>query len=105
MTDENKSNRVSASTKFLKRFKKEGDDFMRRVITTDETWLYMYDPETKEQSCQWKNDNSPPSKKARVYKSVGKQMYIYFMDQQEMILQHAVPTHKTVNAEYYTKVS
>ncbi len=52
----------------------------------------------------WKTQASPPPKKARVCKSVGKQMYIFFMDRHGMILQHAVPLHTTVNTQYYSKV-
>jgi len=91
--------------KFLENYRLQGDEYLSRIITTDETWLFLYDPETKEQSRQWKTDASPPPKKARVVKSAGKQMYIYFMDIHGMILQHAVPPRTTVNAAYYSKVS
>jgi len=29
--------------------------FMSRVITGDESWVYGYDPKTKQQSSQWKS--------------------------------------------------
>ena len=29
-------------------------DFLKKVITGDESWVYGYDPETKAQSSQWK---------------------------------------------------
>lgn len=104
LTADNKKNRVDASRKFLNRYHKEGDDMLDRIVTTDETWLFLFDPETKEQSKHWKTPASPPPKKARVCKSVGKQMYIFFMDRHGMILQHAVPPHTTVNSQYYSKV-
>lgn len=104
LTSDHKEQRVDSSRKFLARYQKEGDAFLDRIITTDETWLFLYDPETKEQSRQWTRDGSPPPKKARQSKSVGKQMYIYFMDRSGMILQHAVPLKTTVNAAYYSKV-
>lgn len=97
--------KVKASRKFLTRYRKEGDDVLNRIITNDETWLFLFDPETKEQSRQWKAPCSPPPKKARRSKSIGKQMYIFFMDRSGMILQHAVPPHTTVNAHYYSKVT
>ena len=31
----------------------------------DETWVYGYDPETKQQTSPWKSPNSPRPKKAR----------------------------------------
>jgi len=42
------------------------------LVTMDETWLYHYDPETKQQSMDWRHSGSPHTKKFRVQKSVGK---------------------------------
>jgi len=39
-------------------------EFMRTIITGDETWVYGYDPEAKFQSSQWKHPESPHPKKA-----------------------------------------
>jgi hypothetical protein len=39
-------------------------EFLKTVITGDETWVYGYDPETKVQSSQWKHSSSPRPKKA-----------------------------------------
>ena len=38
-------------------------DFIKTIITGDETWVYGYDPETKFQSSQWKHPESPQPKK------------------------------------------
>ena len=38
-------------------------EFMKTIITGDETWVYGYDPETKFQSSQWKHLESPQPKK------------------------------------------
>ena len=34
------------------------DDILGHVITGDETWVYQNDPDTKQQSAQWKTANS-----------------------------------------------
>lgn len=104
LTDEHRKNRVAASKNFVNRYRREGENFLDSVITTDETWFYLFDPETKEQSRQWKTPGSPSPKKAKVTRTSGKQMYIFFADRQGMILQHAVPIGQTVNAAYYGKV-
>ena len=39
-------------------------EFIKIIITGDETWVYGYDPETKFQSSQWKHPKSPRPKKA-----------------------------------------
>jgi hypothetical protein len=39
--------------------------FISRNTTGDESWIYGYDPETKQQSSQRKGPQSPRAKKAR----------------------------------------
>jgi hypothetical protein len=68
------------SKQFIKKVNRGGIRFLDRIITTDESWFHYYDPETKQQSSQWKNCNSPPPKKAKITKSLGKNMIILFMD-------------------------
>ena len=104
LTDTEKENRVRCSQMFLSRYDAEGDEFLDRIITTDESWFHHFDPETKAMSSVWKTPNTPPPKKARVQKSAGKHMFILFMDRHGMILQHRVPDHQTVTAAYYSKV-
>jgi len=43
-----------------------------RLVTMDETWLYRYDPETKDQLVEWRHSGSPRPKKSRVQKFAGK---------------------------------
>jgi hypothetical protein len=40
--------------------------FLSRVITGEESWIYGYDPETKQQSSQWKSPNSLRPKKSEI---------------------------------------
>ena len=56
------------------------DETLCRVITGDKSWVYGYDPETKQQSSQWKSPMSPKPKKARQVKSNVKSMIITFFD-------------------------
>jgi hypothetical protein len=55
----------------LKQQAREDPNFISNIITGDETWVYGYDPETKQQLLQWKSPNSLRPKKARqVHSSV-----------------------------------
>jgi histone-lysine N-methyltransferase SETMAR len=38
----------------LKQRARDDSNFISNIITGDETWVYGYDPETKQQSSQWK---------------------------------------------------
>ena len=49
----------------LDRHVREGDAFLHRTVTGDESWVYHYDPESKRKSIQWKNPSFPANKKSR----------------------------------------
>jgi histone-lysine N-methyltransferase SETMAR len=104
LTCEQKVARVTASEEFLERVEADGDAFYGKIITTDETWINLYDPETKQESSVWKRASSPPPLKAKVTRSASRVMFIFFLDAQGMLLVHAVPDGQTVNASYYSKV-
>ena len=103
LTENEKERRVVASREFLLKNQRD-PTFLDRIITVDETWLHYYDPEDKRQSCVWKTTQSPPPKKAKVTKSMGKNMFIVFLDRKGLILCHSVPHGETVNSAYYSKV-
>ena len=105
LTDEQKATQLECSMEFLNRYEKEDDQFLKNIITMDETWIGEYDPETKAESSVWKIPRSPPPKKARVSRSDGKHMFVFFMDRRGMLLVHRVPDGRIVNASYYGKVS
>jgi len=58
LAEEQKHGRVTICHDLLERL----NDILGRVITGDETWVYQYDPEMKQQSAQWKTANSPRPK-------------------------------------------
>ena len=45
-----KRQRCHSFEQLLKFFRRDPNDFLSRLVTMDETWLYHYDPETKQQS-------------------------------------------------------
>ena len=46
LSDELKAERVRISWELLKCFEKEGEDFLKKIITGDDTWVLHYDPIT-----------------------------------------------------------
>ena len=70
----------------------------------DETWLYHYDPETKQQSMEWRHCGSPSPKKFRVQKSAGKFLASIFWDQDGILLIDYLPKVQTIKAEYYSSL-
>jgi len=61
-------------------------DLLNSIITCDETGIFMYDPETKQQSMQWKSTSSPRPKKARMSPSKFKVILIVFFDIQGIVM-------------------
>ena len=72
--------RVQICTEILKRLSDEGDSFLNKVITCDETCFHFFEPKSKQQSSMWKHTWSPSSVMARLLKSVGKVISIIFRD-------------------------
>ena len=54
---------------YMKQSLADDPDMLSKINTGYETWVYGYDPETKFQSSQWKNPDSPRPKKGRQSRS------------------------------------
>ena len=72
--------RVECCEQLLKKFEREGEKFMDRIVTVDETWISLYTPETKAQSTMWKTPGSPSPEKLKMSQSTKKQMFVVFFD-------------------------
>jgi len=75
------------------------NDFLSLLVTMDETWLYHYDPKTKQQSMEWRHGGLPRPKKSRVQKSAGKLLASIFCDQDGILVIDYLPKGQTINAE------
>ena len=104
LTLDQKGVRMQLSQECLSRFKKNTADFVRRFVTTDETWVHYYTPETKLQSKQWTESGSSAPKKAMVVKSAGKVMASVFWDAKGILLIDYLSKGKTINGEYYANI-
>jgi hypothetical protein len=58
----------------LKHFEAEGEGFLGRIVTGDETWVHYNQLETKKASKEWCNTSSPKPKIFRSQPSAGKVM-------------------------------
>jgi len=99
-----KYQRCQSSEQILEFFQRDPNDFLLRLVTMDETWLYHYDPETKQQSMEWRHGGSVHPKKFRVQKSAGKLLASNFWDQDCILLIDYLPKGQTINAEYYSSL-
>ena len=77
LTDAQKENRVTVSQELFD-CSNADENFLKKVLTGDETWVYGYGVETKVQSSQWMGKLSPRPKKARQSHSNVKVMSFFF---------------------------
>jgi len=96
-----KHQQCQSSEQLFEFFWRDPNDFLSQLVTMDETWLYHYDPETKQQSMEWRYSGSPCPKKFQVQKSAGKVLASIFLDQDTILLIDYLPKGETIKAEYY----
>ena len=82
----------------------EDVQFLKNTVTGEESWVYGYDPETKQQLSQWKGPMSPRSKKGCQVRSKIKVMLLAFFDSEGIVHHEYVPDGQTINKEFYMEV-
>ena len=104
LTPDNKRNRETISEQCLTLFKRNLEEFLRRFVTVDETWIYWYTPETKQQSKQWISHDESAPKKAKTVPSAGNVMATVFWDSQCVIYIDYLEKGKTITGLYYAEL-
>jgi len=82
----------------------EDVQFLKNIVTGDESWVYGYDPETKQQSSQLKGPTSSRPKKGRQVRSKTKVMLLAFFDSEGIVHHEYAPDGQTINKEFYVEV-
>ena len=101
MSDQQNTARVQISETLLARYEEEGDAFIHRIVTCDETWVHHYTPETKGASKEWRGMGEECPVKAKTRFSAGKVMATVVWDFKGVLLVDFLHTRRTVNAAYY----
>jgi hypothetical protein len=66
--------------------------FLEKLVTMDETWIPLFNPESKRQSKQWKHSDSE------------KILWSVFWDQKGVILSYPLPKGMTITGECYRDI-
>jgi histone-lysine N-methyltransferase SETMAR len=96
-----KQDRVDWCKFMLKRFDQCRSKSVAEIITGDESWIYSYDPETKQQSTVWVFEDEPSPTKVVRSKSASKQMVAVFFHQEGLVAVVPLVERRTVNAQWY----
>ncbi len=101
LSDEQKQRRVEAATKCMDMLAQDGT-LLQKVITGDESWVYLYDPETKHKSQEWVSKCQGRPSKALRTRSQKKTMLVAFFDDFGVI--HFEFVQGTVNRFVYCRI-
>lgn len=108
LTEKQREKRVRVSQNMLSRVC-EDENFLRKVVTMDESWVIGFDPETMRMCTQWKFPDEPRPRKVKASKSGIKTMLLLFFDEQGVIHAEYLPQSTsnqkyTVTAQYFISV-
>ncbi|XP_033254026.1 histone-lysine N-methyltransferase SETMAR-like [Drosophila miranda] len=99
-----KKDRVNWSKEMLKKFDRGASKDVYKIVTGDESWIYAYEPETKQQSTVWVfQDEQNPTKVVRA-RSTSKQMVACFFGRMGHVATVPLEKRRTVNSEWYTTI-
>lgn len=104
LTVQNKRERVTAANEFLGMCKAYSETIYNRIVTCDETWIHHFDPETKQQSMQWRRRGEPAPVKFKTQPSAGKIMATIFWDAEGILLIDYMPHKTTITGIYYAQL-
>jgi histone-lysine N-methyltransferase SETMAR len=78
--------------------------YLKRIVTADETWVHHYEPESEARSMAWKRPTSPVAKKFKVNHKPVRLCLQFFLDMEGVIFVHFTPKGETVNSQNYCDV-
>ena len=80
LTNEQKGGRVEKASQLLARYKNADFRRLHEIVTGDETWLYFFEPDCKENNKVWVSENGARPQIARRNKTSRRVMYALFFD-------------------------
>ena len=76
-------------------------DLLRQIVTVGESWVHHYDPESKQQSKEYRHKTSPSPKKFKVFSSARKVLLTIFWDSKGVVHTEFSEQGNTVNSTKY----
>ncbi|GFR73957.1 histone-lysine N-methyltransferase SETMAR [Elysia marginata] len=77
--------RKTTCAELLKHYEEEGEEFIQRIVTGDETWVRHYDAESKRHSMEYRHKSSPCPTKFKVVACARKLMLTVFWDSEGIV--------------------
>lgn len=104
LTAQQKAARVDWCHFMIEKFNNGASRAVENIITGDETWVYQYEPERKQQSQVWMFEGDELPVKSRRTRSAGKRMALTFFSMRGQESTSVLENRRTVNAEWYCNI-
>ena len=101
LSEEQKRGRVDWCTHMLRKFDGGRSPHVWVIVTGDETCVYQYEPETKEQSEVWIFPDENPPMKFKRNRNASKQMIARFFAKFGHVATIPLEDKKTITADWY----
>ena len=100
LTEEQKTQRLKCARELLKTYKGCNSRVISNLLTGDETWVHMFEPQRRADNKQWKRkDQKRPCIAKRTISS--KKMYAIFFNSSGPVVQVPCPPGHTVTGRFY----
>lgn len=99
-----KKARVDWSKEMLEKYDRSASKHVYDIVTGDESWIYAYEPESKQQSTVWVFQDEPNPTKVVRARSTSKQMIACFFGKTGHVATVPLEQRRTVNSEWYTTI-
>ena len=100
LTEEQKTQRLKCARELLKTYKGCNSRVISNLLTGDETWVHMFEPQRRADNKQWKRkDQKRPCVAKRTISS--KKMYANFFNSCGPVVQVPCPSGHTVTGRFY----
>ncbi|GFR94675.1 transposase [Elysia marginata] len=93
-----KVQRKDMCSQHLERYNADGELFLQRILTGDESWAHNYDPYRKAHSMKYRHKTSPSPRKYKVVASARKILFTVFWD---VVHMEFLEQGQTMNCERY----
>ncbi len=103
LTDTQKLKRLDACRQSLAMFRRRKNP-VHTVVAQDESWIWCYEPESKQSSCQWLSPKEPRPTKCQQECSIRKCILVVFFDKDGIIHHEFIPNGRGIGKVLYQEI-
>ena len=101
LTEEQKTQRLKCARELLKTYKGCNSRVITNLLTGDETWVHMFEPQRRADNKQWKQKDQKRPCIAKITISSRKMLYAVFFNSSGPVVQVPCPSGHTVTGRFY----